>query len=152
MKEIRNKTIAIIGGGPAGSYLGYCLAKNGFHPMIFDDSHPREKPCGGGISSLAIEQFPILHNIPVPKASDNTMKFISTQGFEVTTSSDKESWAVSRRVMDKYLLDKAVETGCKHVKQHVIDVEKHENSWKIKTRQDEYRAKIIIGEIGRAHV
>ena len=59
--------IAIVGGGPAGAYLGYCLAKKGIKAVIFDDSHPREKPCGGGISSFALRKFPILKNIPKSK-------------------------------------------------------------------------------------
>jgi flavin-dependent dehydrogenase len=57
--------VAIVGGGPAGAYCAYNLAENGICPIIFDHSHPREKPCGGMISPLAQELFPFLKELPI---------------------------------------------------------------------------------------
>ena len=139
---------AIIGGGPAGSYLGYCLAKKGIYPVVFDDSHPREKPCGGGISTLSIEKFPILHGIPIPKAPDKSMELISPKGLKVVTKSEKESWCVSRLSMDEYLLNKSKKNGCKHISEHVKEVTKTNGVWKIKTNLSNYKADVIIGADG----
>ena len=52
--------VAIVGGGPAGAYCALTLAKKGIMPTIFDHSHPREKPCGGGISPPVLKKFPFL--------------------------------------------------------------------------------------------
>lgn len=142
------RKIAIVGGGPAGAYLGYCLAKNGLHPMIFDDSHPREKPCGGGISVLAIERFPILHEIPVPKASTKTMKLISPEGAEIGSNIEKDSWTLPRISMDGFLLDKAVEQGCILIEEHVKDITFDDDKWSIVTGQGSYTADIIVGADG----
>jgi hypothetical protein len=49
---------------PAESHLGYFLAIKGFYPIVFNHSHPREKPCSDGISVLAIEKFTILKGVP----------------------------------------------------------------------------------------
>ena len=38
--------VAVVGAGPAGSLLGYHLARSGARVTVFDPSHPREKPCG----------------------------------------------------------------------------------------------------------
>src|SRR6476619_7897257 len=46
--------IAVIGGGPAGAWAAYRLASRGARVTIFDPSHPREKPCGGGITGRAL--------------------------------------------------------------------------------------------------
>src|SRR5262245_20633214 len=46
--------IAIVGSGPAGSWAAYRLAKAGARVTIFDASHPREKPCGGGVTGRAL--------------------------------------------------------------------------------------------------
>ena len=46
--------IAIVGGGPAGSRAAYALALRGVPVTIFDASHPREKPCGGGVTGRAL--------------------------------------------------------------------------------------------------
>jgi flavin-dependent dehydrogenase len=46
--------IAIIGAGPAGAWAAYSLARRGARVTIFDASHPREKPCGGGVTGRAL--------------------------------------------------------------------------------------------------
>src|SRR5436309_164471 len=46
--------IAIVGAGPAGAWAAYTLARRGARVTIFDPSHPREKPCGGGVTGRAL--------------------------------------------------------------------------------------------------
>jgi flavin-dependent dehydrogenase len=46
--------VAIVGGGPAGARAACVLARLGARVTIFDGSHPREKPCGGGVTGRAL--------------------------------------------------------------------------------------------------
>ena len=46
--------IAIIGAGPAGAMAAVRLARAGASVSLFDPSHPREKPCGGGLTGRAL--------------------------------------------------------------------------------------------------
>jgi flavin-dependent dehydrogenase len=46
--------IAIVGAGPAGARAAWVLARQGARVTIFDASHPREKPCGGGVTGRAL--------------------------------------------------------------------------------------------------
>ena len=46
--------IAIIGAGPAGAMAAVQLARAGASVTLFDPSHPREKPCGGGLTGRAL--------------------------------------------------------------------------------------------------
>src|SRR5438128_3291380 len=46
--------IAVIGGGPSGAWTAYCLARRRVPVTIIDGSHPREKPCGGGVTGRAL--------------------------------------------------------------------------------------------------
>src|SRR3954464_9980094 len=46
--------VAIVGAGPAGARAAYVLARAGARVTIFDGSHPREKPCGGGVTGRAL--------------------------------------------------------------------------------------------------
>ncbi len=78
--------IAIVGGGPAGAYLGYLLAQRGINATIYDDSHPREKPCGGGITPFALERFPLLSGVPTSFRYVGKMLFISPEGKEAMVS------------------------------------------------------------------
>src|SRR6186997_776375 len=45
----------VVGAGPAGAMAARDLARAGARVAIFDGSHPREKPCGGGVTGRAIE-------------------------------------------------------------------------------------------------
>ena len=46
--------VAIVGAGPAGARAAYVLARHGARVTLFDRSHPREKPCGGGVTGRAL--------------------------------------------------------------------------------------------------
>src|SRR5262245_7510086 len=46
--------VVIVGAGPAGAWAGCCLARRGARVTIVDGSHPREKPCGGGVTGRAL--------------------------------------------------------------------------------------------------
>src|SRR6185295_3911206 len=47
--------IAIVGAGPAGAMAAVRLARAGAAVSLFDHSHPREKPCGGGLTGRALD-------------------------------------------------------------------------------------------------
>lgn len=46
--------VAVVGGGPSGSVAAALLASRGARVILFDPSHPREKPCGGGVTRRAL--------------------------------------------------------------------------------------------------
>src|SRR6059036_453238 len=46
---------AIVGAGPAGCWAAYQLARRGARVALVDGSHPREKPCGGGVTGRALQ-------------------------------------------------------------------------------------------------
>lgn len=46
--------VVIVGAGPAGARAAYVLATRGARVRIVDASHPREKPCGGGVTGRAL--------------------------------------------------------------------------------------------------
>jgi len=68
--------IAIVGAGPAGAYCASSLARKGFRPVLFDDSHPREKPCGGGITPFAQDEFPFLKDLPFAHEETNQVQIV----------------------------------------------------------------------------
>ncbi len=46
--------VAVVGGGPAGARTAWRLATAGARVAVVDGSHPREKPCGGGVTGRAL--------------------------------------------------------------------------------------------------
>lgn len=141
--------VAIVGGGPAGSYCAYCLAENDVFPVIFDHSHPREKPCGGLVSPLAQKRLPFLTEIPIEHGERNEIYLISPYGKRVCLSSRKSKLlCFSRLKLDQYLLNIAVNKGAKLVKEKVIALERKWDLWKVKTTTQSYIAKMLIGADG----
>src|SRR5215475_8670649 len=71
--------VVIIGAGPAGCWAAYGLARRGAHVTLVDGSHPREKPCGGGVTGRALAL--VSHAIDVarlPVCSIHTARFVDS--------------------------------------------------------------------------
>jgi geranylgeranyl reductase family protein len=52
--QVASIDVAVVGAGPAGAWAAYTLARAGARVTIIDPSHPREKPCGGGVTGRAL--------------------------------------------------------------------------------------------------
>src|ERR1700678_4475195 len=61
------KTVAILGGGPAGAFAAERLASAGLKTILFDEKLAWEKPCGGGLTYKAYQQYPFLVDNDTPK-------------------------------------------------------------------------------------
>jgi geranylgeranyl reductase family protein len=46
--------VAVVGAGPAGAWTATLLARRGARVVLVDPTHPREKPCGGGVTARAM--------------------------------------------------------------------------------------------------
>src|SRR4051794_16564980 len=49
-----NADIIVLGAGPSGALAATRLARDGARVVLCDGSHPREKPCGGGVTGRAL--------------------------------------------------------------------------------------------------
>ena len=61
------KTIAVLGGGPAGAFAAERCARAGARTIVVDEKLAWEKPCGGGITYKAYQQYPFLIDNKTPK-------------------------------------------------------------------------------------
>lgn len=66
---MKTRTIAIIGGGPAGATAAEKLAQgwglrnaggSGHLVLVFEEKIGWEKPCGGGLTHKALRRYPFL--------------------------------------------------------------------------------------------
>lgn len=145
MKRIE---VAIVGGGPAGVSCAIELAKHGVYATIFDHSHPREKPCAGGISTQTIKKFPFLEPFRSMGIALSDFRIISHNDIQVMIKKDDYGFCVSRMLFDREILNMALEKGAKLVKEKVLDVKKVRGSWKIKTNKEIRFTKILVGADG----
>ena len=115
--------VAVVGGGPAGSLLAFKLARDGASPTIFDASHPREKPCGGGLTAKALALLPAAPAAdPLPARWVDACRFESGAGEAVDVSLPQPVAIASRRELDAWLLRRATEAGARHVAERVVEV------------------------------
>mmetsp|Transcript_60037 Transcript_60037/g.195972 ORF Transcript_60037/g.195972 Transcript_60037/m.195972 type:complete len:540 (+) Transcript_60037:84-1703(+) len=115
LPEGRKLRVAIIGGGPAGASCAIELAKAGIETYMIERKLDNCKPCGGAIPLCMIEEFDLPMSIIDRKVRKMTM--ISPTNKEVqigeTLKEDEFIGMVRREVMDGFLRDRAVESGCK---------------------------------------
>jgi flavin-dependent dehydrogenase len=116
--------VAVVGAGPAGSLLSYHLAKDGAAVTVFDPSHPREKPCGGGVTGKALALLPPAPaSDPLPARWVDACRFESGHGEWVDLRLDRPLAVAARRDLDAWLLRRATEAGAVHAPQRVIEVD-----------------------------
>src|SRR5580693_1030406 len=61
------KTVAVLGGGPAGAFAAERLASSGLKTILFDEKLAWEKPCGEGLTYKAYHEYPFLIENDTPK-------------------------------------------------------------------------------------
>jgi geranylgeranyl reductase family protein len=159
--------VAVVGAGPAGAWAALKLARAGARVHVFDDSHPREKACGGGLTPRAVELIVReLGALPAPavqvRAARFERAFASTgepareeAGDAVSISLTGEGpdacgslVVASRAALDRGLLDAAIAAGATLVSERVIDVVSRADGVSVQTRRRTYRARTVIGADG----
>jgi flavin-dependent dehydrogenase len=115
--------IAIIGGGPSGAMCGEQLARAGHTVEIFDERLAWEKPCGGGLTHKAVEQFPFLLDNNHPKKLVSAIELISSTNDRAVLNMSHPVVIYSRKVLNGLLLDRAGEAGCRVHRSHVMSAD-----------------------------
>src|SRR5919204_1896716 len=122
--------VAIVGAGPAGAWAAYNLARRGARVMVIDGSHPREKPCGGGVTGRALT----LVSRRLPETSFDacvirTARFVQSTADKCAAVSLARSEGavpdlvvVSRDDFDRALLAAARNAGAAFLSARVCDV------------------------------
>ncbi len=117
--------VAIVGAGPAGGLLAYHLARDGAAVTFFDPTHPREKPCGGGLTSKALDLLPEApEDDPLPARRLDECRFESAGGDGVQVALPRPMAVASRRELDGWLLRQATRAGARHLPERAAAVER----------------------------
>jgi menaquinone-9 beta-reductase len=140
--------VAIVGAGPAGANCALELAQRGIFATVFDHSHPREKPCGGGILPSVIEKFPFIEQFPSKGAISSDFKLILSKNKQVIITDPRKAFNISRRYLDEGILNMAAQNGANLIKEKVVAVQKKKNFWQIKTTKRLLSTRIIVGADG----
>jgi geranylgeranyl reductase family protein len=157
--------VAVVGAGPAGAWTARLLARAGIAVIIFDGSHPREKPCGGGLTRRATElvtrelgAFPAVAGVAVrtatfesAAASGDRAPRRDRAAVALATAADDGTPAllvVSRRAFDAALLESARQAGATFVPARVQTVDVGAKGVVITTSAGRWSADLLVGADG----
>jgi len=134
-----------VGGGPAGAWTAHQLARAGARVTLFDPSHPREKPCGGGVTGRALA---LVADAIDDRAIDAT-RIRSARFGTALVSLDADALVVaSRSAFDGALLAAAERAGATIVRSRVTDVLLEADRVAVVTTAGTFRAAFVVGADG----
>lgn len=133
------KTVAVLGGGPAGSIAAERLARAGLRTRIFDEKLAWEKPCGGGLTYKAYSTYPFLIDNNTPKKLITETYIAANQAGTARLHLAQPLVIYSRLDLNGMLLERAERAGAQVEQERVVGLERKGRRWCIHTRtaQDE---------------
>jgi len=121
---------------------------------MFDASHPREKPCGGGVTGRALAMASeVLRSTPGPKdpacvTTDCVAIRAARFGDAVVALKDAALAVASRETFDAALVDAAVRAGATLVRERIVDVDVNDHGATLRTATATHRAGFLVGADG----
>src|SRR5947209_25545 len=126
--------VAILGGGPSGSFAAERLASAGVQTVVFDEKLAWEKPCGGGLTWKAYSQYPFLQQNETPKKVITETVISAPRSVPVTLALDRPLLIYSRYDLNGLLLDRAQTAGAQIEKDRVLKIERTGSGWNLRTK------------------
>ncbi len=144
-----------MGAGPAGAWTAYLLAARGARVILIDGSHPREKPCGGGVTGRALALVAEATGDRLPVVTIESARFVdSATGSSACVAladegSNNRLVVGSRRAFDGVLLSAARRAGAELVTARAMDITRDAAGWRIRTAEGVDRtARFVVGADG----
>jgi geranylgeranyl reductase family protein len=144
--------VLIVGAGPAGCRAAYRLARGGARVGLVDGSHPREKPCGGGVTARALALVrDAVAEASLPAVAIDSARF--EYGGRTATTGLREVGGgrllvVPRRALDAALLAAATSAGATLIASRATDVRRADGGWAVHTRSEALDARWLLGADG----
>lgn len=142
------KTVAVLGGGPAGSFAAERLARAGLRTMVFDEKLAWEKPCGGGLTYKAYHTYPFLIENSTPKKIVTHTNLAAPNAGSVAMPLSQPLVVYSRYDLNNMLLERAERAGAEIEKTRVLEVKRQDKGWALKTRNGTAEADFCIVATG----
>lgn len=139
----------VIGAGPSGSVAALEMSRTGARVALVDGSHPREKPCGGGVTGRALELLG-------PESEGLGGRSIRTVRFEAGPKASVVELppgyldVFSREAFDAALVGRAQAAGAVLVRDRAVSFTRTDGAWTVVAGGKTLTARWLIGADGAA--
>ena len=146
--------VGIVGGGPAGARAAWRLSRSGARVVMFDGSHPREKPCGGGVTGRALDLVSdaidpaALPSIAITAATFEHGANITAVSVGNGSRSHPLLAVMSRRVFDDTLLAAAIAAGARLVRSRARKIVAGPTGWTVESALESVQVEWLLGADG----
>ncbi|MBM3728487.1 MAG: geranylgeranyl reductase family protein [Acidobacteria bacterium] len=142
------KRVAVLGGGPAGSFAAAALARAGVRTVLIDEKLAWEKPCGGGITYKAWNRWPFLREC-------STAKRVVTETFLTASKAGRSRMKLtepllifSRYSLNNLLLERAASAGAEVERDRVCEIARTGSGWLLRTKARTIEADYCVAALG----
>jgi len=142
------KRVAVLGGGPAGSFAAERLARAGLYAVVFDEKLAWEKPCGGGITYKAYSQYPFLLDNDLPKKLIHQAQLAAPGSGPCSIKLNRPLVIYSRFDLNRMLLERAERAGAQLEKARVLELIRTDRGWRVRTTAGTLEADFCIVATG----
>jgi len=142
------KTIAVLGGGPAGAFAAELLASAGLNTILVDEKLAWEKPCGGGVTFKAYDRYPFLLHNDVPKRLVETTTMAAPGARPAALKLSHPLLIYSRMDLNRMLLQRAERAGARIEKARVHELVQASRGWRVRTNSGMLEADYCIVATG----
>lgn len=145
--------ITVIGAGPAGAWTAYLLASRGARVALVDPSHPREKPCGGGVTGRALALVAGALDVLPPTVAVRSARFVDSATHQsaavpLNGSPVPALSVASRTAFDAALVAAAERAGATLMTSRAASIDRDGSGWRIACGRAVHRAAIVVGADG----
>jgi menaquinone-9 beta-reductase len=148
-----SKEITIIGGGLAGLTAAIHLSKIGLKVTLIEkNEYPKHKVCGEYISNevLPYLEWLSLNISKLNPAHISKLDFSTADGKRIQCDLPLGGFGLSRFVLDDFLYKKAIQNGCKIIKDTVTDIVYENDFFIISTSNyGTISTNLVIGAFGK---
>jgi geranylgeranyl reductase family protein len=143
---MRTFDAVVVGAGPAGAVAARDLARTGARVALVDGSHPREKPCGGGVTGRALA----LAGAGVAGGCVIQAVTFEAAGRSAAVSLPSADYlrVFSRDTFDTALVRQAAEAGAELVPSRVTSIARAADRWTVHAGSDALLAPWLLGADG----
>jgi flavin-dependent dehydrogenase len=142
--------IAVVGAGPAGAHFASLAAAAGYRVLLFDPKGAWEKPCGGGVTSRGLKEYPFLTESQAhPYKSIDRLVVVSSEGRRVAVDLNYSFAVYSRAVLNALIIKRAQAAGTHFIREKITGFEQSSGGWTLRDGSGgSWQTRLLVGSDG----